>query len=232
MAQEKEIKIELKINIKEFLNRILDYGFKEKSKILQTDIYFDTIDWFLYEHIAALRLRKEEGEYKSFSFKKVFCTPKKRNKYYIEEIEATYPFSNMDVFKKIFTRLNLNYEEQDLSDGDNIISFLRSRKYFDNQVITKSRQIYKYLDKEFVIDEVNKVGVIIELECVRDEPIDFISNILSKNEWSRSVEGTSYKWLRKVKGLDSHVDNFKKFEEKPNWNVWDIEQDFYTKIAS
>lgn len=231
MAQEKEIKIELHIPFDDFIKRINNIGYKKFHEIDQMDIYFDTKDWYLYENIAALRLRQVNGADESFSFKKVFYTPNRKDKYFVEELEVKAPFNNHDKMKAIFTKLELPYPAVGFSTYQELADYLKKFGYFDEQKMAKRRTIYKSGTNEIVIDDVDKVGIIIELECEHDEPLEVVETILSPTEWNRSVEGTSYKWLTNVFGLKSHVTNFKKFAEIPDWNVWKNEQQMYQDIC-
>ena len=57
MAQENEIKIVLKkISVEKFIKTLKTKGFKFSKEIHQTDIYFDTKDWFLYENILCAKI--------------------------------------------------------------------------------------------------------------------------------------------------------------------------------
>ncbi len=231
MAQEKEIKIKLvTLSLPEFVERIRHKGYALDSIIQQEDIYFDREDWYLYEHIAALRLRKVNGKDESFSFKKVFHTPDKSNRFYVEEIETKAPFTEQEVLSEIFAKVQLPVPPISATTGEELIRFLRQQGYYDEQHMPKTRSIYHKRNSEIVIDEVDKVGIIIELECISAEPLEVIQEILNPQEWTRSNEGTSYVWLEKVKNLSSHHSNFARFSEEPNWNVWDHEKVWYQSI--
>lgn len=231
MAQEKEIKIQLQIPLDIFIKRIQAKGFKLLHTIKQTDIYFDTPDWFLYEHLAALRLRLTNGKDSSFSFKKLFYLPKKQGNYYIEEIEIKFPFKKTNKFQEIFNRLGVLYCDDTFETGKELTQYLKLNKYFDEQKMSKIRQVYCDGKNEIEIDDIEQVGVIVELECLEDEPLDVIETLLAKDEWDRSVEGSSYIWLKNVKGLTSHLSNLERFKTKPDWNVWENEKDTYSKMA-
>lgn len=221
MTQEKEIKIILlKLSLDEFVERIINKGFKKEKDIYQLDIYFDTKDWYLYENLAALRLRIVNGKDYSFSFKKMFYRPQNRDHYFIEEIETKFPFDDTSKFKEIFGILDINYDERKFVSGQEIIDYLKYYNYFDEQKMPEVRQIYVYGEDEITIDNVDKVGIIIELECKENEPLEIIKTILNDSEWERSLEGTSYIWLKNVKGLTSHIKNLERFKTDPTWNVW------------
>lgn len=232
MAQEKEIKIQLRIPLSIFLERIQTKGFKLLHTIKQTDIYFDTKDWFLYEHLAALRLRLTDGKDYSFSFKKLFYLPKKQGNYYIEEIEIQSPFDKIDELDKIFNRLGILYRRNNFKSGKELTQYLILNQYLDEQKMAKIRQVYCDGRNEIEIDTIDNVGVVVELECLEDEPLDIIEDLLIKDEWDRSVEGTGYIWLKNVKGLTSHLSNLERFKTKPDWNVWKNERDMYSKLQS
>jgi adenylate cyclase class IV len=230
MAREKEIKIKLKIPLNRFLKKIDSYGFKLERTVEQTDAYFDKKDWYLYESLAALRLRQVDGKDYSFSFKKLFYLPKRKDKYFIEEFEIGFPINKIDDLKKIFDRLGISYDKRPFVKGSALRNFLISSGYFDEQVMTKTRKIYLKDYNEIVIDNVTKVGTIIEIEAKRGEPLELVETILNKSEWKRNIEGTSFAWLRKVKGLKSHLTNLDWFEREPDWNVWENERMMYSKL--
>jgi len=192
MAQEKEIKIQLQIPLSVFIKRIQKKGFKLLDTTKQTDIYFDTTKWFLYEHLAALRLRLTNGKDSSFSFKKLFYLPKKQGKYYMEEIEIKSPFKKIDQLREIFGRLEILYHDDTFKSGKELIQYLKLNKYFDKQKMLKIRKVYSDGQNEIDIDNIDHVGVVIELECSENEPLDVVKNLLVKDEWNRTVEGSSY----------------------------------------
>lgn len=229
MAREKEIKIQLKIKLNDFIKRIQEKGYKLVHKLNQTDIYFDTKDWFLYENIAALRLRQIDGKDSSFSFKKVFYLSKVKD-YYVEEIEVKFPIKNFNDAKEIFEKVNIPFNKTVLKSGKEITKYLSKYKYFDEQKMPKVRTVYSNKEDEITIDDVENVGIIVELECLNNNPLHIVKRLLKDSEWNRSLEGTSYIWLKKVKGLTSHIKNLKRFKTEPDWNVWNNEKEMYLKI--
>jgi len=231
MAREKEIKIVLKIPLDDFIKRIQQKGFKLLRTQKQKDIYFDTKNWFLYENIAALRLRQVDGKDYSFSFKKVFYLPRIKD-YYVEEIEVKFPVKNISDAKKIFKRLNIPFNNYLLKSGKEISRYLTEWGYFDEQKMPKIRDVYFDGEDEVTIDDVEKVGIIIELECLNRNPLHVVKVLLKDNEWVRNLEGTSYIWLKNVKGLSSHIENLERFKKEPDWNVWDNERTMYKKIQT
>ena len=229
MAREKEIKIILKINLEDFIKRIQKKGYKFLHTLKQTDIYFDTEDWFLYENIAALRLRQEDGKDLSLSFKKVFYIPRIKD-YYIEEIEVKFPLKDSAKLKEIFRRINVPFNKNAFETGVELTKYLFSYKYFDEQKMPKIRMVYSNGEDEVTIDNVEKVGTIVELECLKNNPLHIIKILLKDKEWSRSFEGTSYIWLKNIKGLTSHLKNLERFKTDPDWNVWENEKKMYIEI--
>lgn len=232
MSQEKEIKIILKkLPLNKFIKRIVKKGFVKEKQVSQTDIYFDTPDWYLYENLAALRLRVVNNKDHSFSFKKLFYRPNNKDKYFIEEIETHFPFKESDKLMEIFNKIGIVYNGQNFKSGKEITSFLKKQKYSDDQKMSKLRQVFKKECDEIVIDDVDRVGVIIELECKENEPLEIVKEVLDDSEWERSIEGTSYIWLKNVKGLSSHIKNLERFKTEPDWNVWEIEKEMYKTIC-
>ena len=229
MAREKEIKILLKIDLDDFIKRIQKKGYKLLHTLKQTDIYFDTREWFLYENIAALRLRQIDGKDSSFSFIKVFYLPKIKD-YYVEEIEAMFPLKDLVHLKEIFKRINVPFKNT-LKTGAELTEYLAAYSYFDEQKIPKNRIVYSDGEDEVIIDDVDRVGTIVELECLRNDPLRIVMTLLKEGEWKRSLEGTSYIWLKNVKGLTSHLNNLERFKKEHDWNVWDNERKMYANIS-
>ncbi|MEK7110271.1 MAG: hypothetical protein AAB867_00245, partial [Patescibacteria group bacterium] len=182
--------------------------------------------------IAALRIRIVNNIYDSLSFKKVFFIPNKKDNYFVEEIETKAPFKNTQELAEIFAKLKLSYNNKIFKSGKNIVSFLKKYKYHDEQKMPKVRQIFKNGGDEIVIDDVDQVGIIIELERKENEPLEFVKTLLDDFEWERNLEGTSYVWLKKVKGLTSHIESFKRFKKEPAWNVWKHEQKMYKELIA
>jgi adenylate cyclase class IV len=231
MAQEKEIKIQLRgLSLPEFIGRICERGFVFKHSSHQQDLYFDTRDWYLYEHLAALRLRQVENHDYSFSFKKMFYLPQKADKYYIEEIETKAPFTDAKLLTEIFAKVRIPYTGESFTDGNHLSGFLNTHNYFADQHMSKTRQVYVQDDNEIVIDELDRVGTIVELECQTDQPLELVKTLLKPREWTRTLEGTSFAWLRIVKGLNTHTKNLHRFVKQPTWNLWPHEQELYQTI--
>lgn len=232
MAREKEIKIRLtSLNTNEFVVRIKALGFKLIDIEQQEDVYFDTTDWHLYEHLAALRIRKVAGKDKSFSFKKMFYIPGRLDPYHIEEIEVKLPLTADAEFKTILAKLQIRHRGELPTNSSELTAFLATHGYLDEQHMPKTRSIYKKGDNEVVIDKLEQIGTVIELECAKDEPMVLVNTLLKQHEWERSTEGTSYMWLAKVKGLSSHSANVERFKTEPSWNVWRHENSLYQGLA-
>ncbi len=231
MARENEIKISLKINLNDFIDRIETKNFKLIKTLNQTDIYFDTQKWFLYSNIAALRLRQVGNTDDSLSFKKVFYL-KNINDYYIEEVEVKFPLVDGETVKEIFERLKLPYPKKDFNNRQELTEYLKQCGYYDEQVMPKIRRVYKNREDEIVIDDIEHVGTIVEMECKTNDPLKVVNTLLKPSEWKRSLEGTSYIWLKNVKGLKTHLTNLKRFKSEPDWNVWNNERDWYDKLNS
>ena len=92
--------------------------------------------------------------------------------------------------------------------------------------------VYVNGEDEIVIDDVDKVGVIVELECQKNNPLHVVVTFLKDKDWERSMEGTGYIWLKNVKGLTSHIKNLKRFKKEPGWNVWSNERSLYSSLIT
>jgi adenylate cyclase class IV len=232
MAREREIKLKLILPFEEFLARLSEHGFKKEKEIEQIDNYFDTPDWYLYKNVAALRTRKVNKADHSFSFKKVFHLPLKKDSVYVEEIEKNFPITDESI-NDVLSRLKIGESPSKISSLEDIETFLLKNGFQNEQLMRKIRQVWNdNSGNEVVIDDVDLVGTVVELECREDEPMEFVNSLLSDNEWGRSIEGTSYAWLEKAKGFTDHLSYEKKFNENPRWNVWDNEQEIYGKLVS
>lgn len=232
MAREREIKIQLKIPLNEFIVRISGLGFEKKSETVQRDNYFDTPDWRLYKNVAALRTRQVDGADHSFSFKKLFRVPEKKDPIYIEEIETKFPAADNGTVAAIFDRLQIAGDGDGTFDCRSIGDILLKNGFQGEQVLLKTRQAFgDSKENEIAIDDVEHVGTVVELECANGEPMEFVGTLLSDGEWGRSVEGTSYAWLEKVKGFTDHLSHQSKFDEDPAWNVWENEKEMYKRLS-
>lgn len=231
MAQEKEIKIKLKIPFKDFIKRLNSEGYQLKGKSNQVDIYIDKPDWSLYKHISSLRIRYSEGKEHSFNYKKVFYLPNKRDPYYIEEIEVHFPIKKSDELDEIFEKLNIKTKIDFPLSASDLSKILINSGFQDEQKMPKIREKYETDDVEVVIDEIEKLGTIIELECKNSEPLEQVEKLLKPEEWERSIEGTGYLWLRINKGFKDHIQNMKRFQDQPDWNVLENEREFYKEIS-
>ena len=229
--EEKEIKIELDIPLDVFLGRIEKRGFKKQKQITQSDNYFDTDDWKLYKNVAALRIRRVNNVDHSFAFKKVFHTPSRDNFQYVEEIEGEFPVSDNSKLISILERLGMRAENYNINNGLELAELFKQNGYQDEQVLVKTRLAFSDdRNNEIVIDDVENVGLIIELECQEFNPLEVVKDMLQDHEWKRSVKGTSYLWLEKVKGFNDHIDYPEKFKQSADWNVWDNEREFYSSL--
>lgn len=235
MAREKEIKVDLKIPVKDFEERIKTNGYTLTRTLKQEDIYFDTKDWQLYHHISSLRLRKINNKPQDITFKKMFCLPFNEDNWYLDELETAFAKPEIAVLQKISQRLRIRLETSWIeSKGDSIsefIKYLRGEQLLDEQHMKKTRTIFKKGSTEIVIDDVDHVGVVVEIETLKDNPAHRLRELLSEDEWERSFKGTSYLWLQNVKGLPDQEKHFKRFEKEPDWNVWDNEKELYKRLT-
>ena len=231
--EEREITISLNIPLAEFIQRVEGVGIEKKKEVRQTDNYFDTDDWSLYKNAAALRLRQVDDIDQALAFKKMFYLPNRDNKFFIEEIEDKLPLEDNSKLKDIFYRVGIDADGNGVIDADEIRNVLKENGFQGEQSMSKTRQLFcDRNENDIVIDDVDKVGTIIELECHNDEPLDMVKNLLREDEWVRSHIGTSYIWLEKVKGFNNHLEYETKFTESPDWNVLEREREMYDDLIS
>ena len=230
MAQEKEVRVQIKIPLVDFRQRLLAAGFKYESKANYLDIYFDTPEWDLYNHIALLRIRKVNGKEHSFSFKKVFYLPANIEPYYIEEIEAPLPITDKAKLSEIAGRIGYRLTTRLPVKADDLYKLLIAAGFQDEQTIPKTREKYVLNDIEVTIDEIDQVGTMIEFETKESDPFAELYKILLDNELERVNEGIGYIWLRNTKGFTKHLKNLRRFKQEPEWNILENERDFYAQI--
>jgi adenylate cyclase class IV len=230
--EEKEIKIELKIPIEQFLKRARKLGYKNQKTITQTDNYFDTTDWKLYKSVASVRIRRVNGKDHSFAFKKVLNIPTRSNSHYVEEIEGAFPITRHDAVKDIFERLSIKCDDYtSIVNGEQLANVFLINGLQGEQVMSKVRRSLIDANKnEIVIDDIENVGTVVELECEDNEPLEVVKSLLDDDEWSRNITGTGYMWLEKVKGFNLHLKYPKRFSKDPDWNVWENEREMYDNM--
>ncbi len=143
-----EVEIKVKIDDKDkVVEQLKKLGFKFIKKKFQEDIYFNGIDRDFKETDEALRIRDEDGNFfVTYKGKKIDKISKTR-----EEIEVK--IEDKEKMRQIFKKLGFK----------------------EVPPIRKIREIYRKGDMEASIDEVEGLGLFLELEKV-------ISNINDKDE--------------------------------------------------
>lgn len=227
MAQEREIKVLLKIPSDDFLTKLKKFGFTKEITIEQTDRYFDTKNWDLYKNVAALRIRSVNDIEKELTYKKLFYMPVRNDPWYVEEIESAFPAATSDSLGNILRQVGVSDIPVRVENFSEIKRILKESDFQDDQVMKKTRETYKLRDNELTLDTISELGIIIELECKTDEPTELIQEILQPIEWERSTEGTSYLWLEKKYGFTKHKSYTDLFKRQPSWNVSPGEEEWY-----
>jgi adenylate cyclase class IV len=234
MAREKEIKVDLKIPVKDFEERIKSNGYNLTQTLEQEDIYFDTKDWELYHHESSLRLRKINNKPQNITFKKMFCIPSNEDNWYLDELETPFTNPELAVLEKISLRLRIRLKtgwiETDRDSVVEFIKYLKDEQLLDEQHMKKTRTVFKKDGTEIVMDNVEHVGVVVEIETQKDNPAHRLKELLSEDEWERSFKGTSYLLLQNVKGLPDQKQHFERFKKEPDWNVWENERELYERL--
>jgi len=230
MAQEKEIKVILSIPLEDFINRLLKANFAREKVLFQKDQYFDTKERFLYKSVAALRIRTNGDGVKKFAFKKLFNFSNKKNKWYVEEVEKALPFFMNLEFKEVFAKLKIYDLPDSFNTAESLKDFLTQNGYIGDVTISKERTVFNRGDVEIVVDDIKDLGIVIEIECKSGDPHQLAKEILSENEWTITVEGTSNLWMRKNRGLDDHLEYLRRLQTDPEWNVWETERSWYNNI--
>ncbi len=171
-----EVEIKVKIDDKDkVVEQLKKLGFKFIKKKFQEDIYFNGIDRDFKETDEALRIRDEDGNFfVTYKGKKIDKISKTR-----EEIEVK--IEDKEKMRQIFKKLGFK----------------------EVPPIRKIREIYRKGDMEASIDEVEGLGLFLELEKVisdindKDEVLEEMMDILKALNISKdNIIRKSYLELR------------------------------------
>ena len=171
-----EVEIKVKIDDKDkVVKQLKKLGFKFIKKKFQEDIYFNGIDRDFKETDEALRIRDEDGNFfVTYKGKKIDKISKTR-----EEIEVK--IEDKEKMRQIFKKLGFK----------------------EVPPIRKIREIYRKGDMEASIDEVEGLGLFLELEKVisdindKDEVLEEMMDILKALNISKdNIIRKSYLELR------------------------------------
>jgi adenylate cyclase class IV len=228
MAQEHEIKISLKVPLGTLVEQAEKSGFCKTGEAEQEDVYFDTQEWGLYNEVAALRTRAVDGLIKEFTYKKLYCMPKRAKPWFVEELETGFPIEG-PIAQEIFERLGIESPTAPLGHHE-LVATLKAAGFQDEQRMPKHRLIYRKEDMELVVDSIDGLGVIVELESPTQDAEEVINDLIGSDSWERSLEGTGYLWLELHKGFTHHKDYDKRLKENPTWNVTDRDRDWYDRL--
>ncbi|NPA62050.1 MAG: class IV adenylate cyclase [Methanococci archaeon] len=132
-----EVEIKVKINNKEEISKKLEeLGFKYIKRKFQEDIYFNGIDRDFKKTDEALRIRDEDGNF-----------------------FITYKGPKLDNISKTREEIEVKIE-----DKEKMRKILKKLGFKEVPPIRKIREIYKKGDIEASIDEVDSLGIFLELE--------------------------------------------------------------------
>ncbi|XRO76260.1 class IV adenylate cyclase [Methanocaldococcus sp. 10A] len=132
-----EVEIKVKIDDKDkVVEQLKNLGFKFIKKKFQEDIYFNGIDRDFKETDEALRIRDEDGNF-----------------------FVTYKGPKIDKISKTREELEVNIE-----DKEKMRQIFKKLGFKEVPPIRKIREIYKKGDIEASIDDVEGLGLFLELE--------------------------------------------------------------------
>jgi adenylate cyclase class IV len=225
VAQEHEIKINLRVPLTRLIEQAEAAGFIKVGEAEQVDTYYDTGEWGLYNQVAALRTRMVDGRMRSFAYKKLYYMPQRARPWHVEELEMEFPVKGKDA-QEIFRRLGLSWQGRPMSQRE-IAAVLKRAGFQCEQVMPKRRLTYQKDDMELVVDDIDRVGVIVELESPTQDATGVINQLIGEDGWERSMDGTGYLWLEKHKGFTSHRDYDQRLKDNPEWNVTELDQEWY-----
>jgi predicted adenylyl cyclase CyaB len=231
MVQEKEIKIKFSQGTsRELIEKKLEqFGAKKVKSTKQTDTYFDNNQAFLLLNDHVIRIREETEKQPSFCFKTIFYFPEP-NKWYVDEIEHHISELNSEKINPVLERLSLNLFNHDENvNPDTIKQKLASSEIKEYLKIIKDRSIYQKENTFFMLDEVENLGLYLEIECLDENDPDTILNSLNLNCIFDEIRlGYTNEYLSKVKNQQVH--GKEKYINSPRWNVLNGEESIYDSL--
>ena len=230
MAEEREIKVLLKIPLEGFIEKIIEFGFKPVAAVNQTDTYFDTEDWNLYKSVAAIRIRAINGIKKELTYKKLFHMPHRANQWFVEEVEAEFPLTVSTEMCEALRQIGVADIPITIDTAADASALLSRNNLFGTQVMDKTRRVFLHDEAELVIDDIQGMAPVIEIEGRSSDPLDLLNRLLTDQEWERSLDGTSYVWLEQNFGLTHHKTHQGLFKQQADWNVLLSERAWYDKL--
>ncbi|ADG13561.1 class IV adenylate cyclase [Methanocaldococcus infernus] len=161
-----EIEVKAKIDDKErVVKALLSLGFTFLRKEFHEDIYFNGIDRDFKETDEALRVRDSNGKY-----------------------FLTYKGPKLDKISKSREEI-----EVEVKDKEKMIKILEKLGFKKVRVIKKVREVYKLNDITACIDEVEGLGLFLELEKEGSlEDVEKLLNILDKLNLRNNIIRKSY----------------------------------------
>lgn len=229
MPEEKEIKIKInKEDLAKIKNKLLKEGYNKDKEIKQEDIYFDFKDRKLLDTDHIIRARLEDNKPVSFDFKTIFYL-KNKNKWYIDEICLNLPITDQLQFLQIFNRIGiLVNKEETPKNYEDLIPFLLEQNMYVAFRILKKRETFFKEDLKIMLDAVENLGYFLEIECGKGEPLKILKK-LGLNEDKRVILGYTSLYMEKYFNRDS-IKIKEKYYDKPDWNVFEKEKPFFTKL--
>ncbi|WP_456471499.1 class IV adenylate cyclase [Methanocaldococcus sp.] len=161
-----EIEVKAKIDNKdEIINKLKSLGFTFLRREVQEDIYFNGIDRDFKETDEALRVRDSN------------------NTYFL-----TYKGPKLDNISKSREEIEVKIE-----DKDKMVKILEKLGFKRSLTVRKVREVYKFRDILACIDEVEGLGLFLELEKEGNlEDVEKLLNILKKLNLNNKIIRESY----------------------------------------
>lgn len=152
----------------------------------QNDTYYDTPDYTLFLNAVFLRERNKKVIDIKYNFDKsdishLFCNENSFNLPLSKDANKS-----LDIFLSQLIVPSKN--DVDILDKYNLVEFV---------VINKNRRIYSGSDIELSHDIINNIGEFIEIEAKTDKGINYINNLMSKENIQRIKTGYVELYLKK-----------------------------------
>ncbi|MBU0461789.1 MAG: CYTH domain-containing protein [Nanoarchaeota archaeon] len=225
MDEEKEIKILVTKDAASLKRMLSDFGATHHSSVTQSDVYYDFPDAKLHSIQHGLRIRIEDNKPKNLEFKALFHLPEKQgHPWHVVESSFSFPIKDVKGLNKIFSLLGLpSISEKEIS-YDDLKIFFKSNDLSASMTINKERVTMKKDDVEFMIDNVDRLGLFLEVETANSRPHEVLEQLGLAGE-ERFALGYTGLYAKKFLKEDPE-DKLKKFKQDPFWNVLPSEREF------
>jgi adenylate cyclase class IV len=170
MQKSTEIELKLEIhNTKKLQSFLKELTFENKKRV--KDVYLDTKTGELFKRGIFIRLRNEKTLDFKFNLSEILKeTEGQLEHFHCDEYNFNLPLHESDMGKLNEVSEVLGLKKIDKADLE---TFKSKNHFVDFVIIDRERATYKKDDYTIVIDNVNDLGMYMEIEYVTEEAVDF-----------------------------------------------------------